>query len=188
MKIIKDKKKKGMPHISYKLSTIDIKITDMRDSNGKYKIVLYKLRPLHRAVVLENPIFKRFWNDDDYEQYVDCILRLESKYDYYSKFDDILYIDSTNDEILIGDKQDILEYRKLHPWKCAYCKDVIYAHEDDFSPQNFCCKRCGDIYLNRPTIKTAVLESSYKFSEMLKAKIRRNESIMLSYIKENLNK
>lgn len=188
MKIIKDKKKKGLPHISYKLTNLDVKLTNLNDRNGKQKVILHKLRPLHRKVLIENPIFKRFWDDEDYGEFVECILRLESRYDDYTKFDDILYIDSIDDEIIVGNKTEILENKKLHKWKCAYCKTDILSKEDDFSPQNFCCKRCGDIYLNRPTIKTTVLESSYKFSEMLKAKIRRRESIMMSYIRENLNK
>lgn len=175
-------------HISYKASTLEVKRCSENCPVGKNGIYLKNLKPSFRNIIKKNEIFRKYKTEDDYENLVEAILRIEHEYDKYYKFNDRIYIEKVGDDILLGKKEDILENRKIHEWRCAYCKCVIYAREDDFSPQNFCCQRCAEIYLGRETIKTAVLESSYRFSEMLKAKIRRRESIMLSYIKENLNK
>lgn len=183
----KEKKPKG-PHVSYKYTTIDVVLTEDNCRVSKHKISLVPLRPLHGNILKDNNIFKKYKNDKDYVDLVECIFRIESKYDDTIKTKHRIFIDKNKDDIIIGTKDEIEANRKLHDWKCAYCKTPIISIEDDFTPQNFCCKRCGDIYLGRSTIKTAVLQSSYMFSEMLKAKIRRRESIMMSYIKENLDK
>jgi len=174
------------PKLSYQIDDINVTPTSKNSPMGKHRIHRFFIKPLHLKVLENNIIFKRYMEDDDYLDFVEAIFRIESRLDVNPKRHNRIYIENIDNETVLGKKSELKEAKKLHKWKCAYCKTDIIAHEENFSPENFCCERCAKIYLNKSTIKTAVIDSSYKFSEMLKNKIKRREYIIISYLKDNL--
>lgn len=173
--------------IVYPKHKTDIKLVHVNSPLSRHSIKLTNLRPLFKFVLDDNVIFKRFQFDEDYKYTVECILRMELRIDRNVKTKRKIYIESSNGENEIATKSEIVENRMLHDWKCAYCNCDIISNENDFTPQNFCCPRCTEVYLsrNQNTINTRVLDSSYRFSEMLKREIKKKEKGIISYMKLN---
>ena len=109
---------------------------------------------------------------------------MEHKIDKDKKLKERIYIESDfGRNVYIAEKSTVLENRKKYN-----CVLYIISFEDNYEPNNFCCDRCAKIYLTNKKINTLVIESSYRFTEMLKDKVRKKEHFIYSYLKKKEQK
>ena len=146
----------------------------------KWGIVLKGLARRYQRILKENPIIRKYSEDD---RFVKAIFEIEDRRIYLS-YKTRPFINPETKEI--GTYLSIKEEYKIFDWHCAYCKTPIKSRIDNYKASNFTCPKCFKYYLkNSEIIDQRVIESSLAFTENCKQMMIDNQKTFIKYIKKN---
>lgn len=160
------------------------KIVIKRQNKGKtptkHGIVLTCLAPRYQRILKENPIIKKYADDD---RFLQAIFRIEDKR---------ISVSHTTRPSIQPESKEVQQYNavkdsyRVFDWHCAYCTTPIKSRIDTFVPSNFTCEKCFKYYLKgSEIIDQRVIESSLAFTETCKRMMIDNQKSFLKYIRKN---
>jgi hypothetical protein len=146
----------------------------------KYGIVTKGLAPRYQKVLRENPVIKKYADDD---RFIEAIFMMEDKRISVSHINRP-FVDLETKEI--NTYNAVKDTYRIFDWHCAYCRTPIKSRIDNFKPSNFTCEKCFKYYLKgSEIIDQRVIESSLAFTENCKRKMIDNQKSFIKYIKKN---
>jgi len=160
------------------------KFTIKRQNRGKtptrYGIVTKGLAPRYKRVLDNNPVIKKYANDD---LFLTVIFEMEDAVIKQSHLKKPYLHPETNQ---ISTYKEVKETYAFHDWHCAYCKTPIKSRIDNYKASNFTCDRCFRYYLkSSEIIDQRVVESSVAFTQQCKKKMLENQKTIIKHIKQN---
>jgi len=146
----------------------------------KHGIILKGLAPRYQRVLKENPVIKKYSDDD---RFIKAIFRME---------DGRIRVSHLQRPFVQPESKEVTTYNavkdsyRIFDWHCAYCKTPIKSRVDNFKPSNFTCPKCFKYYLkDSEIIDQRVIESSLAFTESCKRKMIDNQKSFIKYIRKN---
>lgn len=146
----------------------------------KWGIVTKGLAPRYQRVLKENPVIKKYADDD---RFIRAIFWMEDQRINVSH-NLRPFINPETKEI--NTYHNVKDSYKIFDWHCAYCQTPIKSRIDNFKPSNFTCEKCFKYYLKgSEIIDQRVIEASLAFTENCKRKMIDNQKSFIKYIKKN---
>jgi ribosomal protein L37AE/L43A len=162
------------------MANYHIKRQNLGKTPTKYGIVLKGLPPRHQRILKENPVVKKYADDD---LFINAIFRIE---------DGRIRVSHLNRPFVQPGSKDISSYSsvkdsyKIFDWNCAYCNKEIQSRIDTYIPSNFTCEKCFKYYLKgTEKIDQRVIESSLAFTVKCKRMMIDNQKSFIKYIRKN---
>ena len=86
----------------------------------------------------------------------------------------------------ITSHKELLKESVIVDWDCAICKSPIRSKMDDFSPDNFCCEKCKDVFgAKSKKIDFRIKDHSIKFTAYCSKLLKIQQNQLLAYVKRN---
>jgi hypothetical protein len=159
---------------------VEIRRQNAGKTPTKYGIVTKGLKPRYKKVLNENPVIKKYSDDD---RFIQAIFRIEDEKIRLSHLQRP-FVHPVSKEIYTF--ECIKDSYKIFNWECAYCKIPIQSRIDRFSPDNFTCEKCYKYYIkDSKKINQRIIESSLSFTEKCKRMMIDNQKSFLKYLKKN---
>ena len=159
---------------------MEIRRQNLGKTATKYGIVLKLLKPRFQRVLKENPVIKKYSEDD---RFIRAIFKIEQEKIKISHLQRP-FVHPVSKEI--HPYSFIKDSYRIFNWECAYCKTPIESRIDRFSPDNFTCKKCYVYYIkDSKKINQRIIESSLSFTEKCKREMIDNQKSFLKYLKKN---
>jgi len=162
------------------MTNYNIKRQNLGKTPTKYGIVLKYLPPRHQRILKENPIIKKYSDDD---LFLNAIFKIEDRR---------IIVSHSNRPFIQPETREISSYSqvkdsyKIFDWHCAYCRVKINSRIDNYKPSNFTCDKCFKYYLKgNEKIDQRVIESSLAFTEKCKKMMIDNQKSFIKYIRKN---
>jgi hypothetical protein len=159
---------------------IKFKRQNLGRAKTRFGILLSPLKPRHRKILLDNPILKKNSNDD---RFLNCIFSLEdSKMRVSHNIRPYLNRKDKSVSTFMKSK----EINRFLDWNCAYCRTEIKSEINNYEPENFVCEKCYNYYIkNSKFVNERIIDSSVKFTDQYKRKLKEEQLKFLKYIRKN---
>lgn len=155
----------------------------IRGVKSKQGISTVGLPTSYKTILDYNKVIGKYHDDD---RFIATIFKIEKVQLNNQKSTRIFYNPITKE---ISSKEYIKKQYNEYPWFCAYCNTPIMSTLNNISARNFTCDRCFEIYLkNSDEINSRIVESSFKFTQEVKAKIKHKNKKLVKYIVRNNEK
>ena len=166
-----------------KLGSLIIHKKKIRGPQSKQGISTKGL-PISYVTILDyNKVVRKYHEDD---RFIESIFYIEKEHINNQKITRIYFNPHTKE---ISSKEYIKKQYNDYPWTCAYCKEPIMSKLHDITAKNFTCDRCYEIYIKDSNeINSRIVESSYRFTQEVKDKIKKQNKKLIKYIKRNNEK
>ena len=159
---------------------VNIKRSKVCRTPTKHGIVLKGLLPRYQKILKENPMIRKYSDDDRFLQAIFKMEDLRNRVSYFKR----PFIHPESKEVTTF--SIVKDSYKIFDWKCAYCTTPIKSRIDNYKASNFTCTKCFNTYLKgSEMIDQRVIESSLAFTEKCKAKMRENQKSFIKYIRKN---
>ena len=162
------------------MANIEIKRQKPGKNPTKHGILLKGLAPRYQRILKENPIIKKYSEDD---RFIQAIFKME---------DGRINISHLSRPSIQPESKEVQQFNavkdsyRIFNWHCAYCRTEIKSRIDTYTPSNFTCEKCFKYYLKgSEIIDQRVIESSLAFTEKCKRMMIDNQKSFLKYIRKN---
>lgn len=168
---------------SFPVGNVTIFKKKIKGGKSKQGISLVGLPTSFKTILEFNKVIAKYHDDD---RFIESIFRIQKEQLNIQKNNRIYYNPETKE---VSSKEYIKKTYKEHPWNCAYCETPIVSKINIITARNFTCDHCYDVYIKDATeINSRIVESSYRFTQEIKDKIKKQNKKIVKYIRRNNEK
>lgn len=148
----------------------------------KFDILFKYLKPRHHQILMDSEFARPLMKDDSLVNLVFRIADMEAekkhlRHHWYNPY---------NDQITLY--RGLEEASRQVKWNCAICEIDIISYIDDFSPSNFLCTECDDVFGNSDTVDARIKESSVKFTRYCKTHLSKPQREYIRYLRNSMKR
>jgi len=159
---------------------IELKRQNRGKAPTKWGILLRGLAPRYKKILANNPIFKKYSNDDRFILSVFSIEDSNIKVSHLQR----PFINPESKEV--STFANVINQYKVFNWNCAYCRTPIKSRIDNYKASNFTCTKCFNYYIkDTKTYNQRIVDSSVEFTTYCRKLMIENQKKFIKYIKKN---